>query len=141
MVGLYGQAVADAILNSAEVVTIYGVPAVDTNESERWSRAIGQFTASVETTSGSPSGKAMTSQAPQPAPLMSRDDFLMLLERVRSPLWTRGTRPVAHSGLKKGSRMRKRGSNVCLNHHCLLMLRHKLYVRLTRNSKCRSQTT
>ena len=78
IVGLYGEAGADVILNTAEVVTIFDVPAVDPDESERWSRAIGQYTASVETTSQPGDGKATTSRAPQAAPLMTRDALITM---------------------------------------------------------------
>jgi type IV secretion system protein VirD4 len=80
IVGLYGEAGADVLLNTAEVVTVFDVPAVDPNESERWSRAIGQYTASVETqnrpTEGT--GKGTSSFGPQGAPLMSKEALVTM---------------------------------------------------------------
>lgn len=80
IVGLYGEAGADVLLNTAEVVTVFDVPAVDPDESERWSRAIGQYTASVETlnrpTEGT--GKGTSSFGPQGAPLMSKEALVTL---------------------------------------------------------------
>ncbi|APX85905.1 type VI secretion protein [Methylorubrum extorquens] len=48
IVNLYGEAGADTIINTAEVVSLFDVPAVDPDASERWSRAIGEFTARIE---------------------------------------------------------------------------------------------
>ena len=80
IVSLYGEAGADVLLNTAEVVTIFDVPAVDPDESERWSRAIGQYTASVETlnrpTEGT--GKGTSSFGPQGAALMSKEALVTM---------------------------------------------------------------
>jgi type IV secretion system protein VirD4 len=48
IVDLYGEAGADTILNTAEIVTLFDVPAVDPDASERWSRALGNYSARIE---------------------------------------------------------------------------------------------
>jgi type IV secretion system protein VirD4 len=48
IVDLYGEAGADTILNTAEIVTLFDVPAVDPEASERWSRALGNYSARIE---------------------------------------------------------------------------------------------
>lgn len=48
IVNLYGEAGADTILNTAEIVTLFDVPAVDPEASERWSRALGNYSARIE---------------------------------------------------------------------------------------------
>jgi type IV secretion system protein VirD4 len=78
IVGLYGEAGADVLLNTAEVVTVFDVPAVDPDESERWSRAIGQYTASVETLNRPTEGKGTSSFGPQGAPLMSKEALVTM---------------------------------------------------------------
>lgn len=49
IVGLYGEAGADTILNTVEFLVLFDVPAVDPDAAERWSRAVGDYTARVET--------------------------------------------------------------------------------------------
>lgn len=73
IVGLYGQAGADTILNTAEIVTLFDVPAVDPYEAERWSKAIGQYTARVESLSRPAEGPGVRSVSAsiQAAPLIS----------------------------------------------------------------------
>lgn len=73
IVGLYGQAGADTILNTAEIVTLFDVPAVDPYEAERWSKAIGQYTARVESLSRPAEGQGARtiSASSQGAPLLS----------------------------------------------------------------------
>jgi len=75
IVGLYGQAGADTILNTAEVVTIFDVPAVDPYEAERWSKAIGQYTAVVEslTRPAEGTGSRTVSSSSQAASLMTKE--------------------------------------------------------------------
>lgn len=75
IVGLYGQAGADTILNTAEIVTIFDVPAVDPYEAERWSRAVGQYTARVEslTRPAEGAGSRTISSSSQAAPLMTKE--------------------------------------------------------------------
>ncbi|GJE00843.1 type IV secretory system conjugative DNA transfer family protein [Methylobacterium isbiliense] len=72
IVGLYGQAGADTILNTAEIVTVFDVPAVDPDASERWSRALGDYTARVETLTRPAEGQGQRSIAltPQAARLV-----------------------------------------------------------------------
>lgn len=75
IVSLYGEAGAATLVNTAEVVTLSDLSAVDPDESDRWSRALGNYTALVETfgrpTTGS--GASTTNSGPQPAPLLSPD--------------------------------------------------------------------
>ncbi|WP_303697584.1 type IV secretory system conjugative DNA transfer family protein [Brevundimonas naejangsanensis] len=73
IVGLYGQAGADTILNTAEVVMLFDVPAVDPDEAERWSKAIGQYTARIESLSrpAEGAGSRSVSTSVQAAPLIS----------------------------------------------------------------------
>ena len=82
IVGLYGEAGADVLLNTAEIVTVFDVPAVDPDESERWSRALGDYTALVETRS-MPTGEAKggtptTTRASQPARLMTKEALIAM---------------------------------------------------------------
>lgn len=81
LVGLYGEAGADVLLNTAEVVTVFDLPAVDPDESERWSRAIGDYTAFVETRtapSGEAKGSPSTTRASQGARLMSKEALIAM---------------------------------------------------------------
>jgi type IV secretion system protein VirD4 len=81
LVGLYGEAGADVLLNTAEVVTVFDVPAVDPDESERWSRAIGDYTAFVETRtapSGEAKGSPSTTRTSQGARLMSKEALIAM---------------------------------------------------------------
>lgn len=80
IVGLYGEAGADVLVNTAEVVTVFDVPAVDPDESERWSRAVGHYTASVETLNrpSEGTGRGTTTSAPQVAPLMSKEALVTM---------------------------------------------------------------
>ncbi|RYC34068.1 type VI secretion protein [Lichenibacterium minor] len=80
LVSLYGEAGAATLINTAEVVTLSDLSAVDPDESDRWSRAVGSYTALIETfsqpTAGS--GSSATNTGPQPAPLMSREDLVTM---------------------------------------------------------------
>ncbi|MBX9752006.1 MAG: type IV secretory system conjugative DNA transfer family protein [Roseococcus sp.] len=81
LVGLYGEAGADVLLNTAEVVTIFDVPAVDPDEAERWSRAIGDYTAFVETRTaptGDAKGTPSTARASQGARLMTKEALIAM---------------------------------------------------------------
>ncbi|KPF67273.1 type VI secretion protein [Bosea sp. AAP35] len=73
IIDLYGQAGADTILNTAEFVTIFDIPAVDPYEAERWSKALGQYSARVESLSRPAEGPGTRtiSSSTQAAPLMS----------------------------------------------------------------------
>lgn len=66
IVELYGQAGADTVLNTAEIVTLFDVPAVDPDASERWSRALGDYTAQVETLTRPAEGQGQRSLAQTP---------------------------------------------------------------------------
>jgi len=108
LVSLYGEAGASTLLNTAEVVTIFNVSAVDPDESERWSRTVGDYTALVATTSSPAEGKglATTTRAPQMARLMAPSALIAMPDKellafvngggpyTRSPLRLRKT--VAH---------------------------------------------
>lgn len=80
IVGLYGEAGADTILNTAEIVTLFDVPAVDPDASERWSRAIGDYTARVETLTRPAEGQGSRSlaQTPQAVRLMPKEALASL---------------------------------------------------------------
>lgn len=109
LVSLYGEAGADVLLNTAEIVTVFDVPAIDPEESERWSRALGDYTAFVETrtapTSGA-KGDSSKTHASQGARLMTKEaliamphDELLVFPnsagRARHPLRLKKT--VAHT--------------------------------------------
>lgn len=81
LVGLYGEAGADVLLNTAEVVIVFDVPAVDPDEAERWSRAIGDYTALVETRTaptGDAKGAPSTTRASQGARLMTKEALIAM---------------------------------------------------------------
>lgn len=73
IIDLYSQTGADTILNTAEFVTIFDIPAVDPYEAERWSKALGQYSARVESLSRPAEGPGARtiSSSTQAAPLMS----------------------------------------------------------------------
>lgn len=75
IVNLYGEAGADTILNTAEFVTLFDVPAVDPDAGERWSRAVGDYTARVEslTRPAEGQGARTISTTPQGARLLTRE--------------------------------------------------------------------
>ena len=108
IVSLYGEAGAATLVNTAEVVTLSDLSAVDPAESDRWSRALGNYTALIESFSHPTTGKgpSTTNSGPQPAPLMSREDLVTMPSnellvfpnsagRPRYPLRLRKT--VAHA--------------------------------------------
>ncbi|RZK93519.1 MAG: type VI secretion protein, partial [Methylobacterium sp.] len=81
LVGLYGEAGADVLLNTAEIVTVFDVPAVDPDESERWSRALGDYTAFVETRTtptGEAKGSPSTTRASQGVRLMTKEALITM---------------------------------------------------------------
>ena len=80
LVSLYGEAGAATLINTAEVVTLSDLSAVDPTESDRWSRALGNYTALIETFSRPTMGQgsSTTNSGPQPAPLMSREDLVTM---------------------------------------------------------------
>lgn len=83
VVSLYGEAGASTLINTAEIVTLSDVSAVDPAESDRWSRAIGNYTALIESYS-SPStgqGSGTTNKAPQAAPLLSKEALVTMSSR------------------------------------------------------------
>jgi type IV secretion system protein VirD4 len=81
LVGLYGEAGADVLLNTAEVVTVFDMPAVDPDESERWSRALGDYTAFVETRTtptGEAKGSPSSTRASQGVRLMTKEALVAM---------------------------------------------------------------
>jgi type IV secretion system protein VirD4 len=80
IVSLYGEAGADTILNTAEFVSLFDVPAVDPDATERWSRAIGDYTARVETLTRPAEGQGSRSLAstPQAVRLLSPEALASL---------------------------------------------------------------
>jgi type IV secretion system protein VirD4 len=111
LVSLYGEAGAATMINTAEVVTLSDLSAVDPTESDRWSRALGNYTALIETFSRPTTGQgsSTTSSGPQPAPLMSREELVTMPSnellvfpnsggRPRHPLRLHKT--VAHADLR-----------------------------------------
>ena len=80
IVANYGEADASTILDTAEVVTISDVSAANPEESQRWSDAIGQYTAMVETSSQSrePTANATVSRAPQAASLLTKEALVAM---------------------------------------------------------------
>jgi type IV secretion system protein VirD4 len=80
IVSLYGEAGASTLINTAEVVTISDLSAVDPAESDRWSKALGNYTGLIESFSrpSSGQGSATTNTTSQPAPLMSKEDLTTL---------------------------------------------------------------
>lgn len=83
IVELYGENGAATIVDTAEIVTISDLSAVDPEASERWSRAIGNYTARVETWNQATNDKGggTKSQAPQAAPLMSKEELVSMSRR------------------------------------------------------------
>ena len=74
------KAGAAIILNTAEVVTVSDLSPVDPAESERWSKALGNYTGLIEGFSrpSSGSGPATTSTTSQPAPLLSKEALVTM---------------------------------------------------------------
>ncbi len=77
-------------------MTISDLGAVDPDEAERWSKALGNYTALIETSTRPSSGPGQTqiTRSPQAAPLMSKEElFAMpsakLLAFVNSRSYTR----------------------------------------------------
>ncbi|WP_420967120.1 type IV secretory system conjugative DNA transfer family protein [Bradyrhizobium sp. B120] len=95
MVTTYGESGARTLLSTADIVTLFDVPATDPDESDRWSRALGSFSALVETQStGSGRGTASTSTASQETRLMTKEELTTLHSRElivfpNSPFYTR----------------------------------------------------
>lgn len=76
MVDTYGASGAATLLGTAEIVTISDVPASDPDESERWSRALGDYTVLVETKTDTKKGeKPSISTASQAARLMTKEEL------------------------------------------------------------------
>jgi type IV secretion system protein VirD4 len=76
MVDTYDESGAATLLGTAEIVTISDVPASDPDESERWSRALGDCTVLVESKTVAKKGeKPSISTASQAARLMTKEEL------------------------------------------------------------------
>lgn len=75
MVTTYGEDGASTLLRTAEIVTLFDVPAIDPDESDRWSRALGDYTAMIDITSGGGQApeKPSVATSPQVARLMTKE--------------------------------------------------------------------
>jgi type IV secretion system protein VirD4 len=82
IVGTYGEAGAATLLGTTDMVTVFDIPAIDPDESDRWSRALGNFTALIETVSDSETetGKTSTSTGPEPVRLMTKEELTTALD-------------------------------------------------------------
>ena len=80
IVALYSEAGASTLLNTAEVVTLSDLSAVDPAESDRWSKALGSYTGLIEGFSrpSSGPGPASTSTTSQPVPLLSKEALVTM---------------------------------------------------------------
>ncbi len=80
IVSLYGEAGAATLINTAEIVTLSDLSAVDPAESERWSKALGSYTGLIEVFSrpSSGPGQATTSTTSQPVPLMTKEALVTM---------------------------------------------------------------
>lgn len=74
MVETYGENGAEILLGTSEVTNIFDLPAVQPDELERWSKAIGNFTG-VKSTKKSESGKTTESQEPEERRLVVATDL------------------------------------------------------------------
>ena len=77
MVMCYGEAGAATIIDAAEMLTLSDLSGADPDERERWSRAIGQFTAVVESSTQGEGANAKTtkSKASQGVSLLTKEDL------------------------------------------------------------------
>ncbi|WP_371420456.1 type IV secretory system conjugative DNA transfer family protein [Tardiphaga sp.] len=80
MVTTYGESGARTLMSTADIVVLFDVPATDPEESDRWSRALGSFSALVESKSMGvgQNGAATTSTATQEARLMTKEELTTL---------------------------------------------------------------
>lgn len=74
MVETYGENGAEILLGTAEVMNLFDIPAVQPDELERWSKAIGSFTG-VKTTTTRESNKINESQEPEERRLVVASDL------------------------------------------------------------------
>ena len=74
MVETYGENGAEILLGTAEVTNLFDIPAVQPDELERWSKAIGSFTG-VKTTKTRESNKTNESQEPEERRLVVASDL------------------------------------------------------------------
>jgi len=95
IVATYGESGARTLLSTADILTLFDVPATDPDESDRWSRALGSFSALVESrSSGSGKGSVSTSTTSQETRLMTKEELTTLDSRElivfpNSPFYTR----------------------------------------------------
>lgn len=80
MVTTYGESGARTLMSTADIVVLFDVPATDPEESDRWSRALGSFSALVETksTGTGKNSAATTSTATEEARLMTKEELTTL---------------------------------------------------------------
>ncbi|WP_035679290.1 type IV secretory system conjugative DNA transfer family protein [Bradyrhizobium liaoningense] len=82
IVTTYGEPGARTLLSTADIVTLFDVPATDPDESDRWSRALGSFSALIESHStGGGRGTATTSTTSQETRLMTKEELTTLDSR------------------------------------------------------------
>jgi type IV secretion system protein VirD4 len=74
MLETYGENGAEILLGTSEVTNIFDLPAVQPDELERWSKAIGNFTG-VKSTKKSESGKTTETQEPEERRLVVATDL------------------------------------------------------------------
>ncbi|WP_456671141.1 type IV secretory system conjugative DNA transfer family protein [Bradyrhizobium sp. Lot11] len=95
IVTTYGESGARTLLSTADIVTLFDVPATDPDESDRWSRALGSFSALVESHStGGGKGTVSTSTTSQETRLMTKEELTTLDSKElivfpNSPFYTR----------------------------------------------------
>lgn len=78
IVTTYEESGARQLMSSADIVVLFDVPATDPDESDRWSRALGSFSALVETKSTENGKKGATTTAGQEARLMTKEELTTL---------------------------------------------------------------
>jgi type IV secretion system protein VirD4 len=80
IVQLYGEAGAAILLGTTEIVTLFDVSAVDPDESDRWSRALGDFSVLVDSVStGAGSQKSSTSTSSRGTRLLNKEELTTAL--------------------------------------------------------------
>lgn len=81
IVETYGEAGAAALMSTAAIVTVSDIPATDADESDRWSRALGDFTELFQSKTESGKGeKPAVTTASREARLMTKEELTTELE-------------------------------------------------------------
>jgi type IV secretion system protein VirD4 len=78
MVSTYGESGARTLMSTADIVVLFDVPATDPEESDRWSRALGSFSALVETRSTGAGQQGAVTATTQEARLMTKEELTTL---------------------------------------------------------------